>query len=99
MIDKKVITQQVDLNECITQLEAVSQFSIDLEFDKNHFRYGFNLCLMQIFANGICYLIDPLSEELDIKTIFPVIEDPTKEKIVFSRQQDLLRERCVHLSP
>ncbi len=89
MINIEFITQQEELNHCIQRLSNVTELVIDLEFDKNHFRYGFNLCLMQIFAEDYCYLIDPLSPNLDIKTIFPILEDSSKEKIVFSFGEDM----------
>ncbi|MEX1192469.1 MAG: ribonuclease D [Brumimicrobium sp.] len=61
---------------------------IDLEFDKNHFRYGFNLCLMQIFDGETCFLIDPLGN-ISIEKIFPVLESSEIEKVCFAFGEDM----------
>ena len=62
---------------------------MDLEFDRNRYRYGFDMCLMQIYDGEDCYLVDPLSGNLDIKTIFPPIEDQKIKKVVFAFGEDL----------
>ncbi len=65
------------------------EIAIDLEFDKNRYRYGFNLCLVQIFSNNQCFIIDPLSDELEINRIFPLLENPHILKVVYSFGEDL----------
>ena len=85
----KYITDNAALEQCVSQLNAAESFSIDLEFDKNHYRYGFNLCLMQILCDGQCYLIDPLSKGLDIALVFPPIENPEIIKVVYTFGEDL----------
>ncbi|MEX0609279.1 MAG: ribonuclease D [Balneolaceae bacterium] len=77
------------LEESIAHLNTCTEFSIDLEFDKNRYRYGFNLCLMQIFTGEQCFLIDPLSADLTIEKIFPVLANPNIQKIVFAFGEDL----------
>lgn len=83
------IADNKELEQCLTHLNTRTEFSIDLEFDKNRYRYGFNLCLMQIFTGEHCLLIDPLSENLDIELIFPVLENPDIQKVVFAFGEDL----------
>lgn len=83
------ISRNRDLAHCITFLSKTDAIAIDLEFDKNRYRYGFNLCLVQIFADGQCFLIDPLSEQLDIENLFPLLEDPDIEKVTFAFGEDL----------
>lgn len=82
----------IDTNEALGDLvESLSkkkQIYIDLEFDKNHFRYGFNLCLMQIFDGENCFLIDPISH-LDIEAIFPVLENKDIELVCFAFNEDM----------
>lgn len=84
-----LINEQQSLNNLISSLQSVSAFAIDLEFDRNRYRYGFNMCLMQIYDGKDCYLIDPLSKNVDIKAIFPVIENPDIQKVVFAFGEDL----------
>ncbi len=85
----KQVENSIDLESCIEHLQTVPEFGIDLEFDKNRFRYGFNLCLMQIFSGKICFIIDPLSEGLEIEKIFPTLENPAIQKITFAFGEDL----------
>ncbi len=85
----RYIETEKDFNQAIEQIEKCREIAIDLEFDKNHFRYGFNLCLMQVMADGVCYLIDPLSDEIDITKIFPVLENPDITKVAFAFGEDM----------
>ncbi len=84
-----LITTSEQLTSCLSHLSQQKEIAIDLEFDKNRYRYGFNLCLMQVFTDGECYLIDPLSKELDITYIFPLLENPDIQKISFSFSEDI----------
>lgn len=83
------IDRQPELENVVKELKSKSELALDLEFDKNYHRYGFNLCLVQIYDGENCYLIDPLSNELQIKTLFPVLEDPAIQKITFAFGEDL----------
>lgn len=83
------IRTSAQLRESVQQLSTRNSIAIDLEFDKNRFRYGFNLCLMQIFDGETVYLIDPLPEAIDISIIFPVLENPAIRKITYSFGEDL----------
>ena len=85
----ELVTTNDALTRSIKHLQSKSEIAIDLEFDKNYYRYGFNLCLVQIFSGDICFLIDPLSEELKIETLFPVLENRDIQKICFSFDEDL----------
>lgn len=82
------ITETAALEKVVNDLNSKSAIAIDLEFDKNHYRYGFNLCLMQIFDGQNCYLIDPLSG-LDIKVIFPLLENEEVYKLCFAFNEDM----------
>ena len=83
------VSETQELRKLASSLQALEEFAIDLEFDRNRYRYGFNMCLMQIFDGKNCYLVDPLSDQLDITVIFPVIENPTVQKVVFAFGEDL----------
>ncbi len=78
-----------ELEKCVQDLSGAEQIAIDLEFDKNFHRYGFNLCLVQLFDGNNCYLIDPLSRSLSISTLFPLLENRDVEKVCFSFDEDL----------
>lgn len=88
-----MLTQFIDtkdgLNAALKTLSKSHQLALDLEFDKNYHRYGFNICLMQIFDGSTCYLLDPLSTNMDYQTIFPVLESPNVELVTFAFGEDL----------
>lgn len=83
------VTTSQALSDLNVSLSRKKEIAIDLEFDKNRFRYGFNLCLMQIFDGSDCYLIDPLSDNIDISLIYPVLESTKVCKVVFSFGEDI----------
>lgn len=83
------IAETKSFANCLSQLEHVSSIALDLEFDKNRYAYGFNLCLVQIYTGQHCFLIDPFSEEIDIQLLFPVLENNAIQKIVFAFGEDL----------
>lgn len=82
------IANQTQLDNASNILESSNELSVDLEFDKNRFRYGFNLCLIQIYNGNDTYLIDPLTD-IELSPIFKIFENPTITKIVFSFGEDL----------
>lgn len=77
------------LENLLRVLERAEMCSIDLEFDKNYHRYGFNLCLLQLATGGECYLVDPLQKELDLSPLFRHLERRDLKKLVFSFGEDL----------
>lgn len=85
----QTITSNHELQQLSSSLQQNNEFAIDLEFDRNRYRYGFNLCLMQIYDGDNCYLIDPLSNGLNISEIFAPIENQSVQKVVFAFQEDL----------
>lgn len=84
-----IITEQSELQNLATKLNRFTELALDLEFDRNRYRYGFNICLMQIYDGSDCYLIDPLSKNLDLEIIFPPLENPDIQKVVFAFGEDL----------
>lgn len=82
------IDTQQKLENAIVELATKTKLYLDLEFDKNHFRYGFQLCLIQIFDGTTCFLIDPLSD-LSIPSIFPIFENESIALICFAADEDM----------
>ncbi len=76
------------LQQCAAELATVSAFAFDLEFDKNNYAYGFNLCLIQIASYTKCYIIDPMVG-LNVSPIYRLLEDPAILKVVHSPGEDL----------
>lgn len=83
-----LITSQSDLDECVDYLQHQEAVYLDLEFDKNHFTFGFTLCLMQIASEDKCFLIDPIAG-LDLSTIFPILENPKIRIFTYAFSEDI----------
>lgn len=84
-----LVEDQSALNDCLNEISDASELAIDLEFDKNRFRYGFTLCLMQIATHDACFLLDPIVDDLDLRALFPVLQHAEKEKVAFAFGEDL----------
>jgi len=82
------VTTGEALAVCINELSKASSIAFDLEFDRDHYTYGFNLCLMQMASATHCYLIDPKAS-LDISLIFPLLENQAILKVVHCSGEDL----------
>ncbi|MEP7238682.1 MAG: ribonuclease D [Ferruginibacter sp.] len=82
------VTTADALADCLYQLAQAKTIAFDLEFDRDHYTYGFNLCLMQIASVTDCYLIDPKAS-LDISLTFPLLENAAIRKVVHSSGEDL----------
>lgn len=82
------VTTADSLAVCVHQLSQAKEIAFDLEFDRDNYTYGFNLCLMQIASATHCYLIDPKAD-LDITLTFPLLENPAIQKVVHCSSEDL----------
>lgn len=82
------IKDATQLAECVQYLSKVPVFAFDLEFDKNRYKYGFNLCLIQIATSQRCFVIDPL-ENIKLQELFKLFENPNITKLVHSCGEDM----------
>jgi ribonuclease D len=82
------VTTADALAGCMHQLAQATEIAFDLEFDRDNYTYGFNLCLMQMASATHCYLIDPKAD-LDITLSFPLLENPAIQKVVHCSSEDL----------
>lgn len=85
----RYIKSDNELNNVISEIQNNKEIAIDLEFDKNRYHYGFNLCLVQICTGNECMLIDPLDDQIHIDNLFPLFESKDIQKIVFAFGEDL----------
>ena len=84
------IDTETKLKECVQELNACSVIGFDLEFDNNYFKYGFNICLIQIATEKTCFIIDPIAlKTKQLKPIFEVFENPKIVKVAHSSGEDL----------
>lgn len=82
------IKTEEELLKTVTELSTKKTVYLDFEFDKNHFLYGFNICLIQISDGNIIYVIDPITIG-DIKSLFPIFCAKEIQKVSFAFGEDL----------
>ena len=82
------IDSQFKLAECIKHLVTCDELGFDLEFDRDRYQYGFNLCLIQVASRNRCFVIDPL-KEINLQTLFEVFENGKIQKVVSAADQDI----------
>ncbi len=76
------------LQSAVKELKKQERIALDLEFDRNRYRYGFNLCLIQVATEKECYLIDPL-EVSELQSLWDVLEDANIQKVVHGASEDM----------
>jgi ribonuclease D len=94
------IEQQISLQTCLKSIEKQKQVAIDLEFDRNRYQYGFNLCLIQLATETECFIIDPLGVK-NLKPLWDVLQQKSILKIMHAGEEDmeLLKILHCHLQP
>jgi ribonuclease D len=84
----RYITDAAGLQQCADILRHSTVFAFDLEFDRDRYTYGFDLCLMQVATPEVCFLIDPLGK-IDLQPLFEVFTLPQIRKLVHCPGEDL----------
>jgi ribonuclease D len=94
------IEQQISLQSCLKSIEKQKQVAIDLEFDRNRYQYGFNLCLIQLATETECFIIDPLGVK-NLKPLWEILQQKSILKIMHAGDEDmeLLKILHCHLKP
>jgi ribonuclease D len=82
------IKTEEELHMALEVLTRQTEIALDLEFDRERYSYGSTICLIQIFAAGQCYLIDPVSGPSPLP-LYRYLEDPAITKIMHAPGEDL----------
>ena len=85
----ETIQNHADLQDCLEHLNASKRIAVDLEFDKNRYRYGFNLCLMQVATDERCFLFDPFVKDVVLDPVYRLFERDDQDMVVYSFGEDL----------
>lgn len=75
------------LQKCVLHLKSQKIIALDIEFDNNHFHYGFKLCLIQVASQERCFVIDPY--RVKVNPLFEIFENPDIQKVLHSPGEDL----------
>ena len=72
----------------LSELYQTNEVALDLEFDRNRYGYGFQLCLIQCQVDSTCYIIDPLLLDTSFEEFFTYLEDSKRTIVCFSFGED-----------
>ena len=76
------------LGRLVREVEQVDEFAVDTEAD-SFYSYQEKVCLIQITAAGVDYLVDPLSG-IDLTPLGEVLADPATTKVFHDGEYDVL---------
>ena len=88
-LKEQVVSTENKYLEVLEYLAKQDSIAVDLEFDKNRYRYGFTMCLMQVAVGSDCFVLDPLSDGIDISRTFHLMENPKIQKLTFEFGEDI----------
>lgn len=92
MKNENYIVEYIDtaakMDDCLRELETVKELGFDLEFDRNSYSYGFNLCLVQVATAEKCYILDPFAP-IKLDGLYRLFENENILKVVHSPGEDL----------
>ena len=83
-----IIDTNKELEKNIKIIENEDYIAIDTEFIRER-TYFSKLCLIQIASRNHSFIIDPLSKELDLKSLWNFIRQEKVIKIIHSGRQDM----------
>ncbi len=92
------VADEQSLLDAIKEINQCKEIGFDLEFDRDRFQYGFNLCLIQVALPKKCFVIDPL-KGFDLKPLFAVFENPDICKVASACDQDLRLLHTLNCKP
>ena len=80
-------------------LHGCTEIAVDFEFDRNRYRYGFTLCLIQFEVGGSIFVVDPFTVK-DLSVLWHAFEDDAVAKLFHGSNEDreLLKELGVKLT-
>src|SRR5579883_847610 len=83
-----LITSSADLIDVCTLSSSEPFIAIDTEFMRDKTYYP-RLCLVQIATRDHDFLIDPLSDGMDLSPFFALMSAPTVTKVFHAARQDI----------
>lgn len=83
-----LVEDERGFGELLGVLEGAEEIAVDTEAD-SFFSYREKVCLIQVTAEGVDYLVDPLGD-LDIGGLGEVLADPRRTKVFHDGEYDVL---------
>ena len=83
-----VITTTAELDALVTTLSVAEFLAVDTEFMREQTYYS-QLCLIQISNGTVAAAIDPLAPDIDLRSLWRLLADPSTTKVFHAAHQDL----------
>jgi len=84
----RIIETTADLRTLIAEMSGAPYVALDTEFMRDQ-TYWPKLCLIQIAAQGIEAIVDPLAEGIDLKPFYDLLKEPHIVKVLHAARQDI----------
>lgn len=89
VFDCHYINKESELLKLVALLSEERMIAVDFEFDRDHYAYGFNICLIQIATSTNVYVIDPIELVASYTLLFPIFSNPDIIKVFCSCKEDI----------
>ncbi|WP_425523087.1 ribonuclease D, partial [Bartonella bovis] len=83
-----LITQTIDLEIALATLRTSDFVTVDTEFIRET-TFWPQLCLIQLASPDATVLIDPMSQDIDLKSFFDLMVDEKIVKVFHAARQDI----------
>ena len=84
----RIIENTADLKVLVGELESAPYIALDTEFMRDS-TYWPKLCLLQVAANGVEAIVDPLAEGIDLTPFYVLLKNPRIVKVLHAGRQDI----------
>jgi ribonuclease D len=84
----RIVETNEALRDFVAELTHVPYLALDTEFLRDQTYYP-KLCLIQVAANGVEAIIDPLAPGIDLKPFYELIARPDIVKVLHAARQDI----------
>ena len=84
----RIVENTDDLRALVAELSAAPYLALDTEFLRDQ-TYWPKLCLIQVAANGVEAIIDPLGPGIDLTPFYELLKRPDIIKVMHAARQDI----------
>ena len=84
----KLITETSDLENAMKTLSEFNSIAVDTEFIRESTYYP-KLCLVQLAAGEYHFAVDPLSESIELSSLFQLLQNQNIVKVFHAGRQDI----------
>jgi len=84
----RIVETTAALAELMREVEGAPYVALDTEFMRDS-TYWPKLCLLQVAANGVEAIVDPLADGLDLAPFYELLKNPRIVKVLHAGRQDI----------